>query len=924
MKKVIKYGLIAPCLLIALMLFPQAKNLIPVVTGNARVDELISKMTLEEKVSMIHGQPEPDVTNQGQAGYIPGIPRLGIPSVRFTDGPHGVVVKSPSTGMVGTIGLAATWSRTDAKEHGEAIGRDARLLGQDVVLEPFVNLWRDLSYSRGSNTYGEDPYLSGQIGVGMVSGIQSQNVMAQVKHYIANDAGDNVYVDDQTLHELYLAPFTAAADAGAASMMCAYNKVNGIYICGNCDANNHILRDEMNYKGFMTSDWGATHATDFINCGEDLEMPGSSEGGPAGMMSSFYNLTIPTKPARTGGPGAAPGGMPGGPGAAPGGAPGGDDAVVFGPPMSGGAPEEKVEGAPGVDIAAMMASMFNNPEALGMKKAIEQDIVKIETIDKAVGRILEMMDKFGWLDKAPSHLVNPLNYQANVPTLRKTAIDAAVLLKNEGGALPLKQTDLSSLALIGPGAGQTIATEGGGEMSVGLAGKETGTFQLMQQFAPNARITYAVANDMTGKTIPTSQLSYEGKPGLLRKNELNKTTQIDNELSFTNSHNTALPSGGKYTWTGTLTIPAEGRYQINLQVLGTSGTLRIDGKRINGVAIWGGNSSIKAGSGDVLPSRDGLCNVRTELKLTAGPHDIKITTTADASGDPVEVQLAWVTPEEKKANYDAAITAAKNSKTAVVFIWTRGKPFFNGLPGDQEKMLNDIIAVNPNTIVVINSQHPFTMPWLGKAKAVLEMWFPGDEGGWATANLLLGKASPAGRLPISWPKNLNDNIGNDPNHPERSAKGVDGKTTFTEGLNIGYRYYESEKKEVLFPFGYGLTYSNFEYSDIKTLKTADAGLDVSFTLKNKDKFDNDEVPQVYIDAPKQAPDGIQFAVKALIGFDRVSLKAGETRSVTIHVPARSFEYWSATEKVWKRATGMRTVHIGVSSKDFRLQKDIYI
>ena len=159
------------------------------------------------------------------------------------------------------------------------------------------------------------------------------------------------------------------------------------------------------------------------------------------MMSSFYNLTIPSKPARTGGPGAAPGGIPGGPGAAPGGAPGGDDAVVFGPPMSGGAPEEKVEGAPGVDIAAMMASMFNNPEALGMKKAIEQDIVKIETIDKAVGRILEMMDKFGWLDKAPSHLVNPLNYQANVPTLRKTAIDAGKIAKKHRGDASIKQHD---------------------------------------------------------------------------------------------------------------------------------------------------------------------------------------------------------------------------------------------------------------------------------------------------------------------------------------------------------------------------------------------------------------------------------------------------------------------------------------------------
>jgi beta-glucosidase len=920
MKKIIKYCFIAPCLLTALLLLSQARTLVPLMTGNARVDELISKMTLEEKVSMIHGAPEPAETSQGQAGYIPGVPRLGIPPVRLTDGPHGVVVKSPSTGMVGTIGLAATWSRKDAREHGEAIGRDARLLGQDVVLEPFVNLWRDITYMRGSNTYGEDPYLVGQIGVGMVKGIQSQNVMAQVKHYIANDAGENVYLDDQTLHELYLAPFATAADAGAASMMCAYNKVNGTYICGNCDANNHILRDEMKYEGFMTSDWGATHGTEFINCGEDLEMPGASDNpspggtGLAGMMSSYFNLAAPSKPAGNAGPGAMPPPMPGG-----------DEDNPMMAMMMGGAPEEKIEGQE-IDFDAMMAGMRNNPEAIGMKKAIELGLIKIETIDKAVGRILVMMDKFGWLEKAPSHKVNPINYEANVPTLRQTAIDAAVLLKNAGGALPLQTTDLSSLALIGPGAGQTIATEGGGEMSVGLAPKQIGTYQIMKQLAPSAKITYAVANDMTGKAIPVSALSHDGKPGLLRTDS-NGTTSVDNEISFTTSRKTALPAGGKYTWTGKLNIPTDGSYQINIQLLGTTGILRIDGKRINGIADMTGNmhgETVKAGSGDVMPSRDGLCNLRSELKLTAGQHDLKITSVADASGDPVQIQLAWVTPEDKKANYDAAITAAKNSKTAVVFIWSRGKPFFNGLPGDQEKLINDITSVNPNTIVVINSQHPFAMPWLGKVKAVLDMWFPGDEGGWATANILLGKASPAGRLPVSWIKNLNDNIGSDLNHPERSAKGVDGKTTFTEGLNIGYRYYESEKKDVLFPFGYGLTYSSFEYSGIKAFKAPDEGLNVSFTLKNKGKFDSDEVPQVYIDAPKQAPDGIKFAVKALAGFERVSLKAGETRTITVHVPVLSFEYWSTTESKWKRATGTRTIHVGASSKDFRLSSDINI
>jgi beta-glucosidase len=899
-------------LLIMGQVYAQAMNNVPAVTGNAKVDKLISQMTFEEKVSMIHGSPEPKETNQGQAGYLPGVPRLGIPSMRLADGPHGLVTRNATTGMVGTIGLAATWSRIDSEQHGDAIGRDARLQGIDIVLEPFVNLWRDINYQRGSNTYGEDPFLSGQIGVGMVKGIQNQNVMVQVKHYVANDANENVYIDEQTLHEVYVAPFAAAAEAGAASMMCAYNKVNGTYICGNCDENARIIRGEMNWKGFMTSDWGATHGTNFINCGEDLEMPGASDdpnakaSGVAGMMSSFFGLNAPKFESTRNVSGAAGGN---------------NEMAAMAAIMGGGTvPEEKVEGS-GMNFAAMMAGRANDPAPVGMRNAVESGLVKAENIDKAIGRILSMMDKFGWLEKAPSHTVKSVNYEANVPTLRKTALDAAVLLKNIGDALPLKSEDLESLALIGPGAGQTIATEGGGEMSVGLADKQIGTYQVMKSLAPQAKITYAVANDMTGEAIPASALSYNGKPGLLRTDMKTRATKVDEQLSFTKSKGDALTVGGQYSWEGDLTIPTTGMYDINFQVLGAGGTLMIDGKSVTGTGNTVGNlhgDTLKAGGSNVLPSTDGLANLRNRIDLTAGPHKVKVTVEADLSNDPVQVQLAWVTPEERKANYDAAITAAKNSKKAVVFIWTRGKPFFNGLPGDQEKLLNDIIAVNPNTIVVVNSQHPFAMPWVDRVKAVLNMWYPGDEGGWATANLLLGKASPAGRLPFTWPKKIEDNIGNDPNHPERSAKGVDGKATYTEGLNIGYRYYEIEKKEPMFPFGYGLSYTSFEYSNLKTLKAADGGLDVSFTLKNTGKADSDEVIQVYLDAPKQAPDGVQFAIKALAGFERVTLKAGESRKVTVHVPKRSLEYWSTVDKKWVKATGPRTLGVGASSKDLRL------
>src|ERR1700729_3588163 len=248
---------------------------VPVVTGDARVDKLLSQMTLQEKLTLIHGTHEDPAVYQGQAGYLAGIPRLGIPGLRFADGPPGVLTRHPSAAETATMGVAATFSTKTAEENGLVIGREDRSLGIDVSLQPFVNIDRDLEFGRGYNTFGEDPFLTSQMGVAEIKGIQSQHVMAQAKHFIGYDTdATNVVIDDQTLHEVYLAPFAAAVKAGVSSIMCSYNKINGPYSCGNADTLRKILKGELGFKGFVTSDWGATHATNFINAGLDMEMPG--------------------------------------------------------------------------------------------------------------------------------------------------------------------------------------------------------------------------------------------------------------------------------------------------------------------------------------------------------------------------------------------------------------------------------------------------------------------------------------------------------------------------------------------------------------------------------------------------------------------------------------------------------------------------
>jgi beta-glucosidase len=242
-----------------------------------------------------------------------------------------------------------------------------------------------------------------------------------------------------------------------------------------------------------------------------------------------------------------------------------------------------------------------------------------------------------------------------------------------------------------------------------------------------------------------------------------------------------------------------------------------------------------------------------------------------------------------------------------------------GLPGEQDKLVEEVAAVNPNTIVVLNTSQPVALPWADKVKAILEMWWPGDEGGWSTANVLLGKVSPAGRLPVTWAERLADYPASDPRFPERSSSPADGRTVYSEGVNVGYRWFDKEHIEPLFPFGYGLSYSRFAYSRLKVEKTSDGGRDVTLTIKNTGAMPADEVPQVYLSGASDAPEGVQFPVRALVAFDRIHLAAGETKTITLHVPLRQLQYWSTQEGKWVTAKGARTLSVGASSRDLRLQ-----
>jgi beta-glucosidase len=754
-------------------------------------------MSLEEKISLLHGARDPK--NLGEAGYWPGLPRLGIPPLRLADGPCGVNVNRDATAMPAPVGLAATFDPEAARLYGVVMGRDARALEQDILLAPHVNIVRDPLFRRNHTTLGEDPLLGARLGAAEIAGIQSQGVMAQVKHLAGYNGSENVVIDERTLREIYLPAFEAAVQAGAASAMCAYNRINGAWACENPALQNGILRGEWGFTGFIASDWGAVHGTLALAAGLDLEMPGREIAG-----------------------------RPGGP--------------YFGD---------------------------------ALQAAVRSGAVPVAAVDSALARILRQMDRFHLLDPKPPARPAAIDIQADAKIVRDIAAQSAVLLTNEGGALPLAAADLASLAVIGPTGGQ-LAAGFLGERAAGFANRLVSPLAALRKLAPGARIVYAVGGDLTGVPIFRSP--------------------------------SALAPGTEYSRTGTLAIAEAGDYAFSVQAVNGNGAegngaIAIDGRpvsRTGGFGFAGGGAAAKKWS-SIVPTTDGRDNPRAIVHLTAGKHRIELTANSTGTA-PLSVRFAWMTPAIRRANLEAAVAAAKAVRTPVVFAWS-GIGDTLALPEDQDELIRRVAAVNPRTIVVLNTGGPVAMPWKAGVRAILEMWFPGQEGGWATADLLLGRVNPSGKLPVTFPARIED---------APSPSGI-----YSEGIAVGYRWYDRQNIEPLFPFGHGLSYTRFEYSDLAVTRVAD-GLDITLAVRNAGPRKGAEVVQFYIGPPAAAP--VPMVPKQLAAFQRVDLNPGQLAHITLRVTARALSYWSIATHAWAVAEGDRPIYIASSSRDIRLHQ----
>ncbi|KAI5851715.1 glycoside hydrolase superfamily [Morchella snyderi] len=809
------------------------------------VDEKLTKLTIEEKSLLLSGV---DLWRTYP------VPRLGIPQLKTTDGPvgarGGTMVDGTTAALTpSAVSLAATWDVDIIAGIGELLATEVRDKKSDILLAPTVCLHRSPLGGRNFESFsGDDPFLGGKLAAAYINAVQSHGIATTIKHFAANDQETKRFVvnqimTDRCLRELHLVAFQIALrDSKPMCVMASYSKINGVYASNNKALLTGILREEWGFDGVVMSDWfGMNSIVPSVEAGLDLEMPG---------------------PARKRGK--------------------------------------------------------------NLVDAVKNGYMKESALDINVRRILELIYKTGkyknpdWVEEQEEAINRPEHQKF----LRRAAAEGIVLLKNEKKLLPLSLGTTKQIAFIGPNAKESVAA-GGGSASLNPHYRQTPLDSFIKNAStkyPNLRVKYA-KGCLAHKWIPlfpeTCVSPKNGEHGmhmeyfdnmLHRGSPVHAAHRKSTLLSCYDNLPKSFVPGKRYSYraVGLLTPKTSGRHVFSMGTCGP-GRLLVDGKEL--INIW---DRTKESERSEMFMAYASPEKRCELDMVAGRAYNITVEGVSRELDPIPVHYTdelyrdevmdgsrvGFMEEVKEDLMGEAIQLARESDI-VVYVGGKNIEWESeaydmksmDLPGPQNDLIAKILEVNPNTIIVNQSGSPITMPWINEASTVLQAWYQGQELGNSLYDVLVGHVSPCGKLPVTFPRRLEDTP------TFHNFPGENEKVIYGEGIWLGYRHYERAKVQPLFPFGFGLSYTTFEYKN--TRLSGDVlrdTLTVSVDITNTGKVSGKESVQFYVSQTSKT--GLIRPIKELKGFAKVDLRTGETKTASYALDKYALGYWDEKMRSW--------------------------
>ncbi|KAJ6628953.1 glycoside hydrolase family 3 protein [Mycena sp. CBHHK59/15] len=828
------------------------------------VDETLAKLTIPQKIKLLSGSGW---------WHTEAIPEAGVPAMRMSDGPNGVRGTRffngvPSSCFPSSTGLGSSFDVELAEKVGKALGDESRAKGCHILLAPTVNTQRSPLGGRGFESFSEDPVLNGTIAAAYINGLQSKGVSATIKHYVANDQEFQRFsissdLSERALREIYLKPFQIAIrDSNPWALMTSYNRVNGLHV----SENKRLLEDILRKARMLMSDWIGVYSTsESIKAGLDLEMPG------------------PTT-------------------------------------MRGKAVERCLIG----------------------EKLSPSDI------DARAGKILELLKRAhesGIPFDGPEKSIDTPELRQ---LLRTAAADAIVLLKNDKKTLPLS-SNVKKIAVIGPNA-KTAMTSGGGSarlLSTYTVSPLEGITAVAKEIGAEVKYCVGAASHRYLPLLDSYIRQTDGELGALIEfwNEapsddfISPNADLGAKLAQcvwstpTLGTNCFLVDGIDETKVNidcciryyTKFYPDEsGDWEIGMNIAG-GGNLFLDNKLVVDLSTNPEQGESFFGLGTV--------DKRVVVKgLKAGQAydlEIRINTSDFASrGSPFKcwggIRLGGVRQLNGEDVIAEAAALAKESDAVILVVglnhdWESegfDRPNMD-LPGLTDPLVSAVLRANPDTVVVNQTGTPVTMPWVDEAATILQAFYGGNELGNGLADVLWGKVNPSGKVSLTFPKRLEDS----PSYPSFGDKGQEhGKIQYNEGIFVGYRSYEIRNLQALFPFGFGLSYSTFEYFDLEVSPISPEGkFSLTFKITNSSKVAGREVVQIYI---TDQASSLPRPIKELKGFTKVELKGGGTKTLHINLNRDALGFYDDRQMCWVAEKGKFKVLVAASSADIRLTKEV--